>query len=171
MAPNHRSNPQSMVAASKQGDLYKSERQRRLSPKPKRKQTFQPNELIVEESSFNRISDNGQNSTTPKQGDKEEGSKRKTTTQVIKQSGKPDLNVTIGEDFVEFNEEGEAVEENGQFDARVNQSVIESDYSSDYDDEDENSDQSRSRHQQSAQNRGFMKGCYVPQEVENDLEY
>ena len=55
--------------------------------------------------------------------------------------------MTIGEDFVEFNEEGEAVEENGQFDARVNQSVIESDYSSDYDDEDENSDQSRSRHQ------------------------
>ena len=72
------------------------------------------------------------------------------------------MNVTIGEDFVEFNDEGEAVDENGQFDARVNQSVIESDYSSDYDDEDDYSDQSGGHHQSSAQNRGFMKGCYVP---------
>ena len=59
-------------------------------------------------------------------------------THVVKRAnGKPDLNVTIGEDFVEIQEQGAAEETTDkQFDARVNQSVIESDYSSGYEDDD-----------------------------------
>ena len=66
-------------------------------------------------------------------------------------------------------------QENGVFNGDVNKSVIVSDYSSDYDEEYDTHSE-HDLHEQSPQqrtviNRGFMKGCYVTQEVENDLDY
>ena len=81
--------------------------------------------------------------------------------------------MTIGEDFIQIDRPGEIVEEGGQFNAQLNQSVIESDYSSDYEEEDYSTEQSgrHAQRQTTAVNRGFMKGCYVSEDTLNDVEY
>ena len=56
---------------------------------------------------------------------------------MIRQAGKPDLNVTIGEDFLEIHDDEDGKHGERKFDPLVSQSVIESDYSSDYDNEDD----------------------------------
>jgi hypothetical protein len=101
---------------------------------------------------------------------------------------KPNEFITLGEDYIEISRTDEVVN-NEPFDSRIDKSVIESDYSDDNeapsnimvannDEEDDLNDASRysrqSHRARSSQNsfgKGFMKGCYVTQEVEQDLDY
>ena len=80
----------------------------------------------------------------------------------------PNEYVTVGEDFIEISRIGdENAAEERAFDPAVDKSVVESDYS---DDEDGcfDSQFSGARHRQGGNraNRGFLKGCYVPAEIE-----
>ena len=74
----------------------------------------------------------------------------------------------MGDDYMEISRTSEDVLEKRPFDSQLDKSVVESDYSSDEEDfDDGNSIQG----QVEAVSRGFMLGCYTPQEIENDLEY
>lgn len=84
-------------------------------------------------------------------------------------SKRPDELVSLGQDYIHIARKGDEAVEGKPFDSRLEKSVIEPDYSSDLEDSDTSShipkDQLRTG------SLGFLKGCYVPMAIENDLNY